>query len=127
MILVAFATLSGLAFSSAPTPKEFHGYWVPQTSTCKSELGLHVEPTGVSLQNGAISRLFTTQTCFSCEGGARYSGIVVWVSPISTSEAPFFVYFNADERRGIARIEITSPELRSEFPIKNVKLKRCKT
>lgn len=126
-IVVTLAAVSGFAFSSEPTPKELLGYWVPKTSACKSPLGLHVEPTAVSFRNGATSRKLPTQTCFSCEGGVRYSGIVVWVSPMATGEAPFFVYFNAGERRGVTRVEITSPELQSEFPINNVELKRCNT
>jgi len=79
----------------------------------------------MQFHNGERQRSFEIDTCFSCEGGARYSGIVVWATPTNSEGQSFTAYFNAGERKGVTIVEIPSFELQSQFPLHNVKLKHC--
>ena len=73
-------SLSGTAFAVPGTPPEFLGDWVPKTSTCQSQLRFRVEAQRVVLINHSQSTSFENlDFCYSCEGGARYSGMVVWM------------------------------------------------
>lgn len=111
-----------------PVPAQFMGVWVPLGSTCSADRGLRVGETTVTLFNGADAQQFgDLDICHSCEGGARYGGVVVWVLPEfgAGRPAPFTVRFNANEERGVTIVEIGRDDLRRRFPLHNVKLRRC--
>ncbi len=112
-----------------PVPTEFVGEWVPVGSSCQATSRLRVESTTVTLVSGADSQKFEDlDLCHSCEGGARYGGVVVWLLPEfnNGAPAPFTVRFNANEEKGIAVVDIGRDDLKRRFPLHNVKLYKCK-
>jgi len=120
-------TLPALAVEP-PVPAEFLGEWVPVAGSCQDGNRLRVQSTTVTLVNGPDSQTFgDLDICHSCEGGARYGGIVVWLLPefSAGSAAPFVVRFNADEKKGVAIIDIKRDDLKRRFPIDGLKLRRC--
>jgi len=120
-------TLPALAVE-LPVPAEFIGEWVPVGSACNANSRLRVESTSVTLANGSDSQQFgNLDLCFSCEGGARYSGMVLWLLPEFNKggRTPFTVRFNAKEEKGITVVEIERDALKERFPIHNVKLHKC--
>jgi hypothetical protein len=69
--------------------------------------------------------------CYSCEGGAQYSGEVVWLLPEfhSGNGVQFTVYFNANEEKGITVLQFEKEEkenIKKRFPLHDVKLRKCK-
>jgi len=113
-----------------PVPDEFIGDWLPADSTCKSKIGITVEKNAITLFNGSDSKKFgDLDICYSCEGGVRYSGEVVWLLPEfhSGGGAQFTVIFNAKEEKGITVIEFEKNEnLKKRFPLHGIKLNKCK-
>jgi hypothetical protein len=123
------ATIPVLAVER-PVPAEFVGEWVPVGSSCDANSRLRVESKSVSLVNGPDSQQFgNLDICFSCEGGARYNGMVVWLLPEFNHGArtPFTVRFNANEEKGITVITIERDDLKKRFPLHNVKLLKCQS
>jgi hypothetical protein len=120
--------LSGTVFAVPGVPPEFLGDWVPRSSTCQSQLRLRVEATRAILINGSQSKSFgNLDFCYSCEGGAQYSGIVVWMAAEFDGKtvSPFMVQFNAGEKAGVAKLDLQKPDLKQQFPLHQVALKRC--
>ncbi len=112
-----------------PVPDAFIGDWAPMKSACKSATILRVELESVSLLGKADQQSFgDIDICYSCEGGTRYSGEVVWLSPDfnQSGTAPFIIRFNANEKKGVASIEFLDPELKKRFPIENIALRKCR-
>ena len=120
LLLVSLCVLA-----EEPVPKELQGYWVPTASSCKSTLGVLVAASSVEFRGPRKKQAVPTQTCFTCEGGARYSGIVIWVLPAALTQDEFTLHLNSGERKGVAKVEFENPERWSSFPIHNVDLKRC--
>lgn len=119
-----------LAAQQHPVPEEFIGEWVPVGSTCNASSRLRVEDNTVTLVNGAdLEQFGDLDLCFSCEGGARYNGMVLWLMPESKrskkGQAPFIVKFNAKEEQGITVVEIVRDNLKKRFPFHNTKLYKC--
>ncbi|MBI5483696.1 MAG: hypothetical protein HY888_04435 [Deltaproteobacteria bacterium] len=121
------------AFAVEPlVPEEFIGDWLPTDNACDSKLGIKVEKDSVTLFNGADSKSFgDLDICYSCEGGAQYSGEVVWLLPEfhSGNGVQFTVYFNANEEKGITVIQFEKKEkenIKKRFPLHDVKLRKCK-
>jgi hypothetical protein len=107
-------------------PTEFSGKWVPESESCHSPLSLEVTPKEITFINKNEKQAFSNiKPCFSCEGGAQYSGIVVWLTTTDINESPFTIYFNAKEVKNSALVEITSNELNAKFPLNKVELKKC--
>ncbi len=119
------AGYSSAAASAESLPSELYGYWVPSRAACSSSLGIRVSAQTIQFRKGDKQLSFQIEPCFSCEGGARYSGIVVWAIPKNSKDQSFTAYFNAGERKGVTVVEIPSSELQSQFPLNNVKLKNC--
>ena len=72
----------GTAVAVPGVPPEFLGDWVPRTATCQSQLRFRVEVKRVVLINNLHSIPFgNLGFCYSCEGGAKYSGKVDWMMP----------------------------------------------
>ncbi len=86
-----------------------------------------MEPTQAVLINGAQSKAFgNLDFCYSCEGGAKYSGKVVWMMAEfgGKTDPPFTAQFNAGEKLGVAMLDL-QPGLQRQFPLQQVALKRC--
>lgn len=119
------AACTGQALAQAPVSAQLQGYWVPSEAACSSKLGVSVGARSLKFKNAGQHSEFRTETCLSCEGGARYAGHVIWVLPQPDQEMQFVLYLNADERLGVARIEFQSDALKAAFPLHHVELKRC--
>ena len=118
-----------IATNADAGPPEYVGDWVPKSGTCDSKLKFRIEGKQVILKNGDLSKAFgDLEYCLSCEGGARYSGKVVWLYPEFNSgkQAPFVAYLNAGEKIGVTVLEIKDAGLKQQYPLHNVPLKRCK-
>lgn len=124
-LLTLILSTSALAASNAPP--EFLGLWVPRGNSCDSNLSFLVETEKVTLRNGDQKRSFgDLDFCFSCEGGARYNGIVVWMKPEFSSGSEFFMaQFNAEEQSGVTKLDIQDKAIRRAFPLDGVPLKKC--
>lgn len=118
-----------LATNAEAGSPEYVGDWVPKSGTCESKLKFRIEANRVSLMNGDQTKAFgDLEYCYSCEGGARYSGKVVWLFPEFNSgkEAPFVAYLNAGEKLGVTVLELKDAGLKQQYPLHNVPLKRCR-
>ena len=129
VVALFFLAVSTVAFAvEPPVPEEFVGIWIPAGSSCQAKIGLRVEGTTVTLFNGSDYQQYgNLDICYSCEGGARYSGAVVWLLPEFGTErrAPFKVHFNDKEEEGTTVVEIARNDLKQRFPLHNVKLHKC--
>lgn len=127
--MLVLCVMSVSAFGvEPPVPKEFLGDWAPQGASCQSAPKLRVQSNLVVLLNGSDSQTFgNLDLCYSCEGGAQYSGEVVWLVPEfgKANPAPFTVYFNAKEEKGMTLVKIEKPDLKKRFPLHNIKLQKC--
>jgi hypothetical protein len=113
--------------AATPMPDELLGVWVRATDSCASYLRLNVTPNTIQFRKGQLKDEFPVEPCFSCEGGARYDGIVVWASPVGKGDMPFVAHFNHGERRGVALVDISFSGLQSKYPLGGVELKHCGT
>lgn len=109
VVAVALATTLAAA-ASAPMPDEAIGDWVPATASCDATTRLRVEAQRMTLINGADRQswgdLETALTFF----GPEYQGISTVVMPdFASGDPPFTVYFNADEKPGVTKVEIYVP------------------
>lgn len=126
---LALALFSGLA-AATEIPDEFRGTWKPSTAKCRGKAALTVDANALVLSTakGRTQRWSDVSVCSKCEGGnPQYNGIVVWVSPhvAQPGEQPFFVFFNAKEKRGETRIAARDKKLARQFPIMAKKLAKC--
>jgi hypothetical protein len=129
-LFALFVFLLGLpgTLLAAPLEKAFLGTWAPKgPQACKVGPVVKILPDKIIFQNGGDSAQFgDLDACYTCEGGANYNGIVVWVVPeFSKKSKPFTLYFNADEKRGVLKIEFTDRSLEKRFPLKSP-LMKCK-
>lgn len=119
--------VAGVAPAVPEVPPEFLGDYVPRSASCRSALRFRVEADRVALINGSQTRTFgNIDVCYSCEGGAKYSGRVVWLLPEfgGTTDSPFTVAFNAGEKVGVVKLDM-APGMNAQFPLHQVALKKC--
>jgi hypothetical protein len=126
-LLVSLAVSNTLAAKDVPS--EFLGDWVPQNTSCKSDVKLRVGTEAVTLINGADAQEFgdLLDLCYGCEGGIRYSGDVVWLAPKTkkTRGPTFTIKFNAGEQKGVTVVEFENQELQARFPVHMIELMKC--
>ncbi|MEQ1353434.1 MAG: hypothetical protein ABLT11_05410 [Candidatus Acidiferrum sp.] len=144
-IAAAVALLSAAVASHAQdkVPPQFQGDWVPATAACDSAVRFRVTESRMTLINGAdkadYGDLGTTATYF----GNDYQGIsVVFLPELNGNNPPFTVFFNADEKKGVTKVDIytempgplnapgkvmqaAAKKLATRFPINRVPLKKC--
>jgi hypothetical protein len=106
--LAALILLStaGAAQAVPPSPDLF-GRYAPG-GDCAKEPRVTLEEKALTIQAaGKTTRLSPIDACFSCEGGARYQGIVVWVSQLGQDGNPVepFFHLNAGEKRGMLAVD----------------------
>jgi hypothetical protein len=126
-LCILFFAISAYA-KEITVPVEFLGDWVRVKDSCESKIRLRVAPTSVTLVNGIDSEQFgDLDLCYTCEGGAQYNGEVVWLSPEfnSGNSAPFTVRFNANEKKGVAVVEIKMSSIKKRYPVHNKMLRKC--
>jgi hypothetical protein len=142
----AAVALMGVAVGSQAqdkVPGQFQGDWVPATAGCDSAVRFRVTESKMTLINGAdkaeYGDLGTTATYF----GDSYQGIsVVFLPELNGGNPPFTVFFNADEKKGVAKVDIYTPmpgpmnapgramqaaakKLATRFPVNKIPLKKC--
>lgn len=126
-MLLAMTLAAGRALAE-DIPAEFRGTWKPRQEHCQSGAAMLVDRESITLKSTHRSRRFANvDVCYSCEGGARYGGIVVWAMPSAPQgDILFTVKFNADELRGVAVIEADDAESPArQFPVLGVPLEKC--
>jgi hypothetical protein len=142
-LAVATILLAGVELlAQASIPAEFRGDWVPEAAACGSALKLRVAEATLTLANGADSQSWGNVGVPTSFFGPDYAGISVVALPDFDGSQPFTVYFNADERKGVtkvniytetpgpvnpqlARIQAAAKKLTTRFPLNDVPLKRC--
>ena len=88
-------------------PAEFIGDWVPAKGTCDSPVRFRAEGNRFTLINGKDSQSYGNLFMSASYFGPDYSGISKVVVPDSdTNDPPFMVFFNHDEKKGVALLDI---------------------
>lgn len=96
--------------ASGPMPGEFLGDWVPATASCDAKARLRVEPTRMTLVHGDDQESWGDLETALSFFGPDYQGISTVVMPdFESGDPPFTVYFNADEKKGVTKVEIYVP------------------
>lgn len=124
-------------------PLEFQGEWVPASGGCLSPVRFHVAQNTVTLMNGQDRAEYGDIVIAHSFFGRDYEGIsVVAIPEFSSNNAPFTIFFNADEVKGrtvldiyyeikdstnprVVAIQATSRKLAQRFPLNAVALKQC--
>lgn len=108
-LLLALAVAPAGAVSEPMSP-DVVGDWVPAASGCDAAQRLRVESAKMTLMNGSDRQSwgnFETALSFF---GPEYQGISTVVMPdFDSGDPPFTVYFNADEKKGVTKVEIYVP------------------
>ncbi|RIL06389.1 MAG: hypothetical protein DCC71_06975 [Proteobacteria bacterium] len=143
----AIAALS-LAFAASPAaardaiPAEHQGDWVPASGGCDSAVRLRVAEEQLTLRNGSDSQTWGNVAIPQTFFGPDYTGNSVVALPDWDGEQPFTVFFNADEKPGVTRVDIyhemkgpqnaqlqaiqaKAKKLAERFPLNGVPLKKC--
>ncbi len=141
--LLAIGVASAIA--AAEIPREFRGDWVPAKGDCGSALRFRAAEGTMVLVNGKDSASYGDVAISYSFFGPDYEGISVVVLPeFESGDSPFTVFFNADEAKGVTKIQILQGDeiagpgreaynaivrrakaLNARFPLDNVPLKRC--
>jgi len=108
-LLLALAPAAAAATDDA-VPAEQQGEWVPVTAGCESPTRFRVEERRMTLVNGADRQSWGNIGVTRGFFGPDYQGISFVAMPeLDGGEPPFTVFFNADERPGVAKLEIHRP------------------
>lgn len=122
---------------------ELQGDWVAEKATCESPVRFRVAETRMTLINGKDSASYGDIGIARTFFGPDYAGISVAAMPeLNSGNSPFTVYFNADEKKGVTKLEIyqeikgpqnaqlkaiqaAAKKLSERFPLNNIPLKQC--
>jgi hypothetical protein len=143
IVSTVMAAAAGYAGAQDKVPAEFQGDWVPATGACTSQVRFRVTESSMTLINGkdtaTYGNLGTTATYF----GNEYNGIsVVFLPELNGGDPPFTVFFNADEKKGVTKVDIytempgpmnapgralqaAAKKLATRFPVNKIALKKC--
>jgi hypothetical protein len=104
---VAALSLTMAVAAHAQLAAEFHGDWVPATGNCEASQRLRVAAGTLTLVNGKDTTSHGNLGIPTSFWGPDYTGISVVAMPeIDSGNPPFTVFFNADEKKGVTRVEI---------------------
>lgn len=142
-VLAALMVAVGGLLAQDKVPAQFQGDWVPATGGCDSAVRFRVAESKMILINGAdkaeYGDLGTTASYF----GDSYQGIsVVFLPELNGGNPPFTVFFNADEKKGVTKVDIytympgplnapgkitqaAAKKLAMRFPLNKTPLKKC--
>jgi hypothetical protein len=143
IVSTVMAAAAGYASAQDKVPAEFQGDWVPATGACTSQVRFRVAESSMTLINGkdtaTYGNLGTTATYF----GNEYNGIsVVFLPELNGGDPPFTVFFNADEKKGVTKVDIytempgpmnapgralqaAAKKLATRVPVNKIPLKKC--
>jgi hypothetical protein len=141
--VLAVVVLAGVPLLARDTiPAEFRGDWVPQQADCASAVKLRVAEATLTLINAADTQSWGNVGVPTSFFGPDYQGISAVALPDYDGSQPFTVYFNADEKRGVTKVNIyvemkgpmnpkaakfqaAAKKLATRFPINDLPLKKC--
>ena len=105
-------------------PAEFTGDWVPARGTCDSPTRFRVTGNMFTLINGKDSVSYGDLHMAASYFGPEYSGISRAVMPDSNAkEPPFMAFFNYEEKKGVARLDIhTEAPLSPHAAVREIQL-----
>lgn len=118
---------TALAVAPAPgdvVPAEFIGDWVPAKGTCDSPTRFRVTGNQFTLINGRDSVSYGDLHMAASYFGPEYSGISKVVMPDSNAkEPPFMAFFNYEEKKGMAQLDIhTEAPLSPHAAVREIQL-----
>jgi hypothetical protein len=88
-------------------PAEFRGDWVPEKAACSSAQRLGVGDKTLTLVNGKDVASYGDVGVPTSYFGPDYTGnSIVAIPEVNSMNAPFTVYFNHNEKKGVAMVEI---------------------
>lgn len=141
--LCALALIVPEASAQQSVPPQFIGDWVAANVTCTAPLRFRATARQLTLINGRDTASYGDIAIPSGFFGPDYNGISVVLMPdINTGEPPFTAYFNADEKKGVTKLDIytdmkgpmnpqvaaiqgRAKRLSQRFPLHQVALKKC--
>lgn len=146
---IAFAITGWLAVGGSPKsyaadeiPTPFRGDWAAGTTGCQVGPKLHVEREKLTLINGRDTASYGDIGIAYSFFGPDYRGMQVAVMPEVSSDYPFMVTFNFQEKRGVtsvaiyqeikgntlpavAAIQARAKALAKRFPLDGLELTKC--
>ena len=134
-----------VAAHAEAVPAEYRGDWVPTTANCASPLRLRMTAAEAVLINGQDQAAYGHIGWPSGYFGEAYSGItVVGIPELDGGNAPFTIFFNAGEKKDVAKLGIlqgqevagsgkaqynqivrAAQQLNRRFPLDDVPLRKC--
>jgi hypothetical protein len=129
LFVVAIGFPFSLKSEATTVEAQFQGIWMPKDqSSCSAPLRIEVNKATVVLRNKNRTATYADIVmCYSCAGGAQYSGIEVQLYPEKeTAPSPFIIRFNPDEKEGVMVIEIQDSKLKKSFPFEKLMFKKCR-
>jgi hypothetical protein len=138
-----FAAATFTTDAQDKVPPQFQGDWVPATAACTSAVRFRVAESRMTLINGGDKADYGNLGASSSYFGPEYNGIsVVFLPELNSNNPPFTVYFNADEKKGVTKVDIytempgpmnapgralqaAAKKLASRFPLNKIPLKKC--
>ena len=124
-------------------PAAFQGDWVPASGNCQSPARFRVTEDKMTLINGKDSAVYGDIAIAHSFFVQDYQGISVVAMPdFNSGNPPFTVYFNADEKKDVTKVEIytemkgpqnaqvkaiqtAAKKLADRFPLNKIPLKKC--
>ncbi len=147
LALFAVAAVSGIPIAAAQNAvlPEFHGTWVPGNGTCASPVRVQVAAQVLTLVNGSDSAaLGGVEMAGPGYFPPGYRGIEAVLFAEFSGHQPAIMTFNADEKKGVARVvfaevspgkgnaqlnaynaRIAKLNLAKRFPLNKLSLKKC--
>jgi hypothetical protein len=144
--VLSLVLLSASRIDAAPVPPEFQGDWVLAAAACTAPLRARIDVAKLTLINGADMESFGGVEMASGFFPPDYTGIQqVVLTEVDTGDQPVTATFNYQEKKGVALIELMSPQpfrrpnpameklnarfakldLVKRFPLHKLPLKRC--
>jgi hypothetical protein len=130
-------------WAQEPIPAEFRGEWVAATAKCDAKVRFRVAESQMTLVNGKDSASYGDIAIAHSFFGPDYQGISLAAFPeINSGNPPFTVFFNADEKKGVTKLDIyqeikgpvsaqvksiqaAAKKLAQRFPLNSIPLKKC--
>jgi len=130
VLIISFIAFDIASADLNKAEKSMQGVWVPQNiKSCKSVIKIEVFEEYLVLHYKEDSARFSDfDLCYSCAGGAKYSGIEVWVTPNfhNPKSGCLTLRFNDGERKGIMVVEFIDKSLGERFPFEKYNFIKCK-
>ena len=128
LVLVSWCLVSHSYAIEQDISKRYLGKYAKSAKECQSSSFVTLFAKTIKLTNGEFSvQLSGIDHCYSCEGGARYSGKVVWLFPEFGTQSPSRAMFtlNHNEQQGKLGVILKDPVLASSMGFTEAVLLKC--